>query len=514
MAKKNGIGICVIRVLLVNLCTTNKLTECPMPIRKVNTLFSEIHKFFSGKSSDDAISCLTQTLRCLSLREKTLFGKVTRFNALYPLEWVLSMLIIFPCLLIKNPLGYTKSSFGRLCGASKDVFYRFMNDDSLDWRKIMSHITGQLWRRMSVRADHGDSPVCLIVDDTDYPKRGIRMENIGRVFSHVANMMILGYKVLTLAISDGKSQMTLDFELVGEPGKKGMHSLSEADFNARFSKERDGECPSAKRMANYTRSKIELLIEMVGRAIGNGCRFDYLLADSWFTCREVIRYIWTRRIKCHYLGMMKMGSKSMRFSFAPNGEKVSSSAIIAKRSTKKSGMRYSRQRRCNYIVVDAYLDDIPVRIFYVRSSKRAPWCAIITTDTSLDFIRAYKIYSMRWAIEVIYKDCKQNLGLGKCQSRNFTAQIAHTTIAFLQYNALSVSRRFSEYETVGGLFRDACDDAIEISVCERIWQIICEVAGQIAEAFDIGNDRAMEIIIKDSDKLTHIFNYCQRLSAA
>ena len=102
--------------------------------------------------------------------------------------------------------------------------------------------------------------------------------------------------------------------------------------------------------------------------------------------------------------MLKIGVRSMHFSLKPNGDKISSKAIISNRSSKKSGIKYSRLYKCYYIVADAYLDNIPVRIFYVRSSKRAPWCGILTTDTSLDFLRAYKIYAMRWSIEVIYYD--------------------------------------------------------------------------------------------------------------
>lgn len=485
-----------------------------MPSHKVSTLFSEINKFFSEKTSETAISCLSQTLSSLSMREKVLFGKTTRFNALYSLEWVLSMLIMFPCLLVKNPSGFTKSSFGKLCGASKDVFYRFINDDSFDWRKIMNHVTGQLWRKISVRSDHSGHPVCLIVDDTDYPKRGLHAEKIGRIFSHVSHKMVLGFKSQVLAISDGKSQQVLDFELVGEPGKKGNHSMSDSELKGRFEKARDKESPAAKRMENYARSKIELLKDMVRRAIKNGYRFDYLLADSWFTCKDIIRFIKTRRIKCHYLGMIKMGEKSMRFSFEKNGDKISSKAIISKRSSKTKGMKYSRKHRCNYIVVDAFIDDMAVRLFYVRSGKRAPWCGMLSTNTDLDFHKAYEIYAMRWSIEVIFKDCKQNLGLGKCQSRDFSAQIAHSSIVFLQYNILSTTRRFSNYETIGGLFKDVCQDAMELTVCQRIWEIICEIASVIAETFEIGNDKAIETIIKDSDKLSHISKLCNRLNAA
>lgn len=45
--------------------------------------------------------------------------------------------------------------------------------------------------------------------------------------------------------------------------------------------------------------------------------------------------------------------------------------------------------------------------------------------------------------------------LGKCQSQNFAAQIAATYITALQYNILTLAKRFSSYETIGGVFKDA-----------------------------------------------------------
>jgi len=97
------------------------------------------------------------------------------------------------------------------------------------WRK-------KYWHRVNVRSDHTGKPVCFIVDDTDYPKRGIHTEKIGRIFIHVSHRMILGFKSLVLAISDGKSQMAIVFELVGEPRKKGDHFMSDAKLGGRFEK--------------------------------------------------------------------------------------------------------------------------------------------------------------------------------------------------------------------------------------------------------------------------------------
>jgi hypothetical protein len=42
--------------------------------------------------------------------------------------------------------------------------------------------------------------------------------------------------------------------------------------------------------------------------------------------------------------------------------------------------------------------------------------------------------------------------LGKCQSNDFDARIADTTISLTQYIILSLYKRFSSYETIGSLF--------------------------------------------------------------
>ena len=76
-----------------------------------------------------------------------------------------------------------------------------------------------------------------------------------------------------------------------------------------------------------------------------------------------------------------------------------------------------------------------------------------STDTRLDFFEAYRIYSMRWAIEVCFSEMKGLLRLGKCQCRNFSSQIASISLTLMQYNILSPHQEVCEaYETIGGLF--------------------------------------------------------------
>lgn len=257
-----------------------------------------------------------------------------------------------------------------------------------------------------------------------------------------------------------------------------------------------------ERLKEYDRSKIALAVEMIRRAISMGMRFRYVLADSWFTCAEVVRFVRSRRIGCHYLGMTKMG----KTKYDVNGKMMTAREIVSSHGTKKTGRRYSRGLRCHYITVDASLDGVDVRLFLSRRGDRSDWTLLLTTDTSIDFAEACRTYSMRWSLEVVFKDSKQNLGLGKYQVRDFASQIACTSITALQYNLLSTALRFSDYETLGGLFRDAVQNSTELSVTDRIWDAILEIVYAISECFNIPDDEILDIIVNKTVSLENVIN--------
>jgi hypothetical protein len=150
-----------------------------------------------------------------------------------------------------------------------------------------------------------------------------------------------------------------------------------------------------------------------------------------------------------------------------------------------------------------------VRLFFTKRDKRGKWNGLITTNRKLDFFEAYRIYSMRWSLEVVFKESKQNLGLGKYQMRNFSSQIAMTAITAMQYNLLSTAKRFSDYETVGGLFNDAVKGSVELTLTERIWDMILEMVRMIAECFNIEDEEIFDTLLNRSDKLSHFVELYQ-----
>lgn len=46
-------------------------------------------------------------------------------------------------------------------------------------------------------------------------------------------------------------------------------------------------------------------------------------------------------------------------------------------------------------MTDVKLDTWKVRLFFCRRSKTDGWRILLTTDTSINFMRAYEIYAIR-----------------------------------------------------------------------------------------------------------------------
>ena len=219
--------------------------------------------------------------------------------------------------------------------------------------------------------------------------------------------------------------------------------------------------------------KTDKAIEMVKYAIKQGIRFDYLLIDSWFTNADFVRLITSRHIKCNLLGMIKTGKTRYQTKYG----NLTANEIIKK--LHKVGLcKHNATLKCTYCTINVNFAGTTVRLFFCRRGKNVQWNGLLTTDLSLSFLKAYRIYSMRWATECAYRDCKRLLNLGKCRSVHFSAQIVSFTLTLIQYNILCTVKRFESYETIGALFAEATDASLELSVtdkiCELYWMPYCQ----------------------------------------
>jgi len=116
-----------------------------------------------------------------------------------------------------------------------------------------------------------------------------------------------------------------------------------------------------------------------------------------------------------------------------------------------------------------------------RYPRQKKWRVFITTNTELSFVEMMEIYGIRWSIEVLFRECKQRLQLGKCQSQDFDAQIASVTISFILYTFLAYLKRKDSYETMGELFRLTKQDVCEKNLAEKLWGLFEEMLAFMIE---------------------------------
>ena len=103
---------------------------------------------------------------------------------------------------LKNIRNLYLSKKSQCIDFKKDVFYDFMKNEKIDWRRIMSLFTKQLFRiiqKKSVDVNEVKSPTFFIVDDTLVEKSGKTIEKIGKVFDHCTRTYRIGMKLLTYA---------------------------------------------------------------------------------------------------------------------------------------------------------------------------------------------------------------------------------------------------------------------------------------------------------------------------
>ena len=108
-----------------------------------------------------------------------------------------------------------------------------------------------------------------------------------------------------------------------------------------------------------------------------------------------------------------------------------------------------------------------MKLYFCRFPYQKDWKLHLSTATSFSFLAMLEIYSVRWTNEVFFREVKQYLKFGKCQSQDFN-QISHVTTTSILCVFLAYFRRVNDYETLGGLFEHVKDEMIEKNFSRKV----------------------------------------------
>jgi len=348
-------------------------------------------------------------------------------HTVYNRQAVIQLLLFVKLINIKSVHQFVCGDMGKLLPFKKDVFYSLKNNPTINWMGGLLKQAFQMLDAPKEKRDKykskPDELYCLILDDTDLFKTGKVIELIGKIFSHKKPIQFkLGFKSLNLAYWTGKALFHLGFSFHIELGKKKNQGMKQAELNRRFSKQRDADSFGYKRIEEALKSKTDMACKMVKRAMRKGLLVHYLLLDSWFFCEKIVKL--SKQVGVDLISRPKFNNWLYKY-----GNKKYTMKDLTKKFRYLKDRKYDKKLNLYYVELEVSFKSHQLKIFLFKEKKRGTkWQALISTDVKLNAIRAYKIYKNRWSIEVSYKDLKQNLQYGKCQSIDFDAQIADATL--------------------------------------------------------------------------------------
>ncbi|AFU70053.1 transposase, IS4 family [Psychroflexus torquis ATCC 700755] len=380
-----------------------------------------------------------------------------------------------------------------------------MANQKINWRAFLAQFVKQYLLKDELFTPSADPTRCLIFDDTDLSKTGKTIEGVSKIYNHVSKTYYLGFKLLVAGYWNGSVSIPIDFSLHRESKTSRLkYGLTAKQRKAQKKTPRCSKTVAAKRYRELNKKKTDLVVQMFSRVVKRKIPVDYILIDTWFTSVGLLKKLRSICSSTPIIGMYKYNSKIEVRS------KVKTLAQLKKQKAKPKRCRKFNYYYHHYI---AEIDGLKVALFISKRGKYGKWHTLITTDTSLKFVKAIEVYSIRWSIEVFFKEAKQLFGLGKCQSTNFDVQIAQITIAMTQYLLTSIRYRMEAYETIGGLFKDLKQDYIENKLNIRILAVVNLILTnleKLVESIDI--ELITSKIIEDIEsygflKNTHIFNH-------
>jgi len=308
----------------------------------------------------------------------------------------------------------------------KDVLYRFLRREDINWRAIFFSVSKAAYDRHSLGRG---ADTAFVVDDTLKHRRGKRVEGVSSHFDHTQCRHVLGQQVLQLGLVSAEGFLPV-FQQIYIGSKKIQGLVTE------FKDQRSAVAKDFKTAMG--KDKNEMLRILLKKAIRQGIRAAHVLGDSWFGNKGNINSAIELGLTAVF--MMKRGNLLYRFQ----GKKYTAKMlhILVKRKMKAT----SGQRFLTYLLeveINLSEDDkepkwVPVKLLFSkpRHKNNDTWVILLCTDTTYSSERILEIYALRWSIEVYFKEVKQGMGWMKEQSGRYTVHYASIHLAALRYTLI------------------------------------------------------------------------------
>ena len=298
----------------------------------------------------------------------------------FSFESLISTLLILPLIGMDSIYGLTTNKGKEISKCGKDSYYRILANQKINWRSFLAQFVKQYLLKDELFTPSADATRCLIFDDTDLSKTGKTIEGVSKIYNHVSKTYYLGFKLLVAGYWNGSVFIPIDFSLHRESkASKLKYGLTAKQRKAQKKTPRCSKTVVAKRFAELNKKKTDVLAQMFSRVVKRKIPVDYILIDTWFTSVGLLKKLRSICSSTHIIGMYKYNSKVEVKS------KVTTISQLKKQKTKPKRCRKFSYYYHHYITK---IDGLKVAIFISKRGKNGKWHTLITTDTTLKFVKS------------------------------------------------------------------------------------------------------------------------------
>lgn len=403
-----------------------------------------------------------------------------------PAPDVIYLLLVWVWLNVSSIHMFTRTSLQGFADARKDALYDFLKREDVNWRSLHQQMARKVWQVHQLKHDQIKA---LVVDDSVKIRTGKVMGGVSRHFDHLTGRSVRGQQVLTLGMATERTFLPLDQDIF----------ISSKQVQPQtFEDKRSIAAKRYQQARDFT--KPELLALSVKRAIRQGFEADYFLADAWFGNKPTLRMAQDNNLTA--VLRMKKDKTNYRYTTFSHGKKQESmlnatalfQQVVRKQWDKIPGTRYqakSLEVGLNLAKKSTDPDQwITVRLLFVRGANadnkeqvgKHDWALFLSTDAQLSPQKMLEIYSLRWGIEVYFKESKQHLGLLKEQTKTYASHLASISLTAIRYLLLLYAALEQD--------RKLCDVRSELSAGltglsfgQRLWGLFRCLINNTLESF-------------------------------
>ena len=384
------------------------------------------------------------------------------------------------CLLIWPLLK--KASLHAFCGkfiesytdGKLGVLYDFLKRSDINWRKHSRNMSVEIIQRHDLLRD---PDACFAVDDTIKVRRGKGVEGASSHYCHTTKKHVMGHQVVQLILSADKGALPVDQRIYVS--------------NKKVQEREEGFDDNRSAVAKDYKSAIEddknsMFREMLKNTVRLGINPQNVLGDTWYGNKGNIDEI----IKLGMTAIFAMKRSKMYYRF--QGKMYTATQLFKmqrRRMTKNSTHRFVT----GSLIVELNLEAdskkeprwIKVKLLFSKEKKcnADNWIVILCTDIGYSDEKVIRLYSRRWAVEVYFKEVKQNLGFLANQSGDYCTHYSTLHLTTLRYLVL-----FNLMLDNGGLnfaqYRKKSADALEsVSFAAVLWDLFKYAINSVLDTF-------------------------------